>query len=86
MFVARKKEIELSMTGLENESRDLKSRLGVEKLTPERIKDIHSSPLTTQLIPFNPSSFVRDRVPWMRGTLGVGLFADSIQTPMGVKR
>jgi hypothetical protein len=49
MFVARKKEIELSMTGLENESRDLKSRLGVEKLTPERIKDIHSSPLTTQL-------------------------------------
>jgi hypothetical protein len=41
MFIARKKEIELSMTDLENQSRDLKSRLDVEKLTPERIKDIH---------------------------------------------
>ena len=40
MFVSRKKELKLSMTGLENESRDLKSRLGVEKLTPERTKDI----------------------------------------------
>ena len=41
MFISRKKEIELSITGLENESRDLKSRLDVETLTPERIKDIH---------------------------------------------
>ena len=41
MFTSRKKEIELSITGLENESRDLKSRLDVETLTPERVKDIH---------------------------------------------